>query len=55
MVLYEAAVAIPVIAMLAMTAVTVFAWGMKTYFVQLADGEFRQWGVHNKIYSACEC
>lgn len=42
MVLYEAAVAIPVIAMLAMTAVTVFAWGMKTYFVQLADGELEQ-------------
>lgn len=42
MILYEAAVSIPIIAMLAMTAVAVSLWGMKVYFLQLADGELEQ-------------
>ena len=42
MILYEAAVSIPVIAMLVMTAVTVFLWGVRVYFIHLADGELEQ-------------
>ncbi|SDP48841.1 hypothetical protein [Selenomonas ruminantium] len=42
MIIYEAAVSIPIIAMLAMTAMAVFLWGIKTYFMQIADGELEQ-------------
>lgn len=41
-VLIEAAVAIPLLAMLIMTAVTIFFWAVRSYFVQLADVELEQ-------------
>lgn len=41
-ILYETAVSIAVIAMLFMTAITIFIWGIKMYFWQVADGELEQ-------------
>ncbi|SHK93282.1 hypothetical protein SAMN05216582_12523 [Selenomonas ruminantium] len=41
-VLLEAAVSIPLLALLMMTAVTIFSWTVHFYFVQLADMEMEQ-------------
>lgn len=41
-ILLEAAVAIPLLAMLAMAGAAIFLWAARLYFVQLADGELEQ-------------